>query len=176
MAHKERDEATAASEGRELATRDRPSRTEMAVALRIHGASYSEIAKACDYSSAHAARIAVEKSLAASVGEDDREQRRHIEARRLERLLRAVMGKATDEENPEQVSYVRASLAIIDRHARLYGLDAPAEVVLYNPTTSEMERWLADKALLMQQDLPEEANIIEGEVWIADDDTSGDDA
>lgn len=168
MAYAERTDEQAEEESKEVARKDRPSRQEMAVALRIWGATYSEIAQKCEYTSATNARLAVERALAATVGDEDREQRRHIEARRLERLLRAVMPKATDENDPEQISYVRASLAIIDRHARLYGLDAPQEVVLYNPTQMEMENWIADKTALLQQDLPEEANVIEGQVIESD--------
>jgi hypothetical protein len=175
MAHAARTQEEAEAESKEIATKDRPSRQDMAVALRIWGANYTEIAKQCGYTSAKMARLAVERGLAASVGEDDREQRRHLEARRLERLLRAVMPRATNEDDPEQVSYVRASLAIIDRHARLYGLDAPQEVVLYNPTERELESWLESKTALMQQDLPEEADIIEGESWEVIDSDAGDD-
>lgn len=164
MAYADRTEEVAEAESQELATLDRKSRQDAAVALRIHGANYSEIADTLGYSSARVARLAVERGLAASVGDDDREQRRHIEGRRLERLLRGVMPKATDEDNPEQVAYVRASLAIIDRHAKLWGLDAPIEVVSYNPTAVELEAWLASKTADLNRGLPEEANIIEGEV------------
>ena len=30
----------------------------------------------------------------------------------------------------------------MDRHAKLYGLDAPTEVVVHNPTQTELEAWV----------------------------------
>jgi len=148
--------------------KDRASRLEAAVALRIHGASYSEIARTLGYTTAHNARLAVERGLANTVGTESRDQQRFIEARRLERLLRSVYGRATDENDPEHLGYVRTALALIDRHAKLYGLDAPAEVILYNPTAREIQEWINTKAALTSQGFPEEADIIHGEIIESD--------
>lgn len=164
MAYAERDEAAVESESKEVAAKDRPSRQEAAVTLAIYGADFGEIARKLGYASPEMARIAVERGLAAATGPEDRKRRREVEGRRLERLLRAVMVQATDETNPEQVAYVRAAAMLIDRRARLYGLDAPVEMVLYNPTQKEMEEWLGKQAALVNADFPEEVDIIAGEI------------
>jgi hypothetical protein len=148
----------------DLDTDDRPTRAEAAVALRIAGATYSEIARTLGYSNITRARQAVEQALASSVGDDDRERMRFIEGRRLERLLRGLWHKATDEENEEQLAAARTALAVIDRHAKLYGLDAPTVHAIYSPTQTEMEQWLAGIAAQVREGQPEEYDIIAGEI------------
>lgn len=143
---------------------DRPQRQEAAVALRIAGATYSDIARTLNYSSVTHARQAVERALAQSVGDDDRDQMRFIEGRRLERLLRGLWAKATDEDSDEQLSAARTALAVIDRHAKLYGLDAPVVHAVYSPTQTEMEQWLAGIASQVRQGQPDEYDIIAGEI------------
>lgn len=152
-----------------LTAKDRETRTKAAVAMKIRGVNYSKIAEVLGYVSATQARQAVERSLAASAGPDERAQQRHLESRRLERLLRSVWKKATDDEGEEHLSYVRAALAIIDRHARLVGADAPQEMVVYNPSHREMEEWITSMVQQVNGEMPEEFDVIEG-VAINDDD------
>jgi len=148
----------------DLETEDRASRQESAVALRIAGATYAEIARTLGYSSVTRAREGVERALATSVGDDDRERMRFIEGRRLERLLRGLWAKATDEQSDEQLAAARTALAVIDRHAKLYGLDAPTVHAIYSPTQTEMEQWLARIAEQVREGQPEEYDIIAGEI------------
>jgi len=148
----------------DLETKDRATRQEAAVALRIAGATYADIARTLNYSSVTHARQAVERALASSVGEDDRDQMRFIEGRRLERLLRSLWHKATDEENDEQLAAARTALAVIDRHAKLYGLDAPTVHAVYSPTATEMEQWLSGIAAQVREGQPDEYDIIAGEI------------
>lgn len=148
---------------------DRASRQESAIALRIRGANYSEIADLLEYSSANQARLAVERGLASLVGKEDREQMRFIEARRLERILRGLWSKATDDKSDEHLPAARTALAVIDRHARLYGLDAPQEMVVYNPTGTELDAWVQAMAGQIRSAGPQEVDIIDGEVLDRDD-------
>ena len=123
-----------------------PNSAQAAVALRLAGASYSEIAETLAYDSEEKARAAVERDLAARAADADpakRELLRAQSAARLERLLRSVWGKAVDPNNAEQLPAVTKALTIIDRYSRLYGLDAPTEVTVYTPTTSEIDEWVA---------------------------------
>lgn len=135
-------------------------RAEAAVALRLAGATYPEIANTCGYTDAFHARQAVERVLAASVGEDGRDQLRAVEGKRLERLLRSTWKRATDPGDTEHLAYVRAALALIDRHVRLFGLDAPQQMVVYSPAQGEIEAWVAGMARTVVADLPTEADII----------------
>ena len=149
---------------RDLEATDRTHRQEAAVAMRIAGAHYSEIARSLDYPNATSARTAVERALATSVGDNDKEKLRWIEARRLERLLRSLWTKATNDKDESHLAYARTALAVIDRHARLYGLDAPQEMVVYTPAAAEIEAWVGSMARQVHGEMPEEYDIINGYV------------
>ncbi len=106
----------------------------------------------------------MERSLAATVDSGDRDRMRSLTSRRLERILRGLWGKAADPNHPEHLAAARTAIAVIDRHARLYGLDAPTEMVVYTPAAAEIERWVTGMAQKQVGAMPEEANILEGEV------------
>jgi len=116
-----------------------------AVQLRVQGTSYVDIAYTLGLSNARAALQLVTRELAAQAAEDgeDRDQLRRVESARLDELLVGVMEKATDPYNDEHLVAVRAAVTIIDRRIRLHGLDAPTEVVVHNPTQTELEQWIA---------------------------------
>lgn len=153
-------------EGKEVAPvePDRQARVEAAVGMKAAGASYAEIARVLGYSSAHRARVAVERGLADVAGPEDKQQLRFLTSRRLERLLRGLWNKATDENSPEHLAAARTALAVIDRHARLYGIDAPQEMVVYNPSGVEIDAWVSKMVAQVRPELPEEADIIDAEV------------
>jgi hypothetical protein len=127
-----------------------------AVALRLAGASYHEIAEALSLSSARLARAAVEETLAAqAVDPTTREHLRAEEGARLDRLLRGVWAKATDLNHPEHLPAVKVARDLIDRRIRLYGLDAPSEVVVHTPTMLEIDQWVATVTATQLRDLRE---------------------
>lgn len=153
----------------ELAERDRKNRGLAAVAMRVNGANYSQIAATLEYPSAVAARESVERTLASSVGDDDREMMRAIESRRLEKVLRSMMKRATDEEDPEQLSAAKVALMFIDRHIKLQGLDAPQVMAVYSPSAVEMQEWLEQASRQIRPTTPQEAQVVDGEVVYTDD-------
>ena len=123
-----------------------PKAAESAVALRLAGAGYEDIARTVGYSTAAQARDAVERGLALRARDADPEKRELLRAQsgaRLERLLQSVWGKALDQNDPEHLSAVRTAAALIDRHTRLYGLDAPTEVMVHTPTQQAIEEWVS---------------------------------
>jgi hypothetical protein len=148
----------------DLDVKDRRTRVEAAIALKVAGANYSEIADVLEYSSVEQARSAVERGLAATASEEDRKQQREIASRRLERVLRSLWSKATDEEHPEHLSAARTALAYIDRHIRLWGTDAPSEMVVYSPAQGEIETWIASMVQHVRKGLPQEADILDAEI------------
>lgn len=148
----------------DLDEKDRASRVESAIALRVAGANYSEIATFLGYATPDAARSAVERGLASTVNDEDRSQMRQIANRRVERLLAAIDGKATDPKNPEQLSAVRTALALIDRHAKMNGYDAPTEVSIYSPSEKQIQEFLATQARRIVGALPQEVDIVDAEV------------
>lgn len=118
-------------------------KADAALAQRIAGVPFAKIADTLGYNSARAAQTAVERALVASMTDTDRDHQRVLAARRLERLLQAVWLKALDADHPEQLLAVRTAKELIDRWARLWGLDAPTQVVVHNPTQAELEQFVA---------------------------------
>jgi hypothetical protein len=118
-----------------------------AVALKLGGASFTEIAEVLDLEHADRARSLVESELASrSYDVESREILRREASARLERLLKSVWIKATSPDNPEHLPAIKVAVAVLDRHIRLNGLDAPAEVVLHTPTVAEIDQWVASLA------------------------------
>lgn len=137
-----------------------------AVALRLAGASFNDIAEALGVADAHAARLMVEETLAVTaVDPQTREMMRAEMNLRLERLLRGVWAKATNPDHPEHIPSGKFALAVADRLIRLNGLDAPAEIVVHTPTMSEIDQWVASVTAEQVRALRElEDTIVDGEV------------
>ncbi len=116
-----------------------------ALALRLSGAGYDEVADALGLDNAGQARAAAEGALEARAWEDleGRKRLRTECSARIERLLRSVWPKAVDGEHPEHLTAVKVAKELIDRHIKLYGLDAPTEVVVHSPTAAEIDAWVA---------------------------------
>ena len=113
------------------------------VALRLAGGSYTEIAEALDFATPDDARRAVEATLAnEAITAEDRDTLRTQESMRLQRLLRSVWAKATDDNHPEHLTAVRVARELIERNIKLHGLDAPTEITVHTPTQDEIEQWV----------------------------------
>lgn len=142
--------------------RARERKANAALQLRIAGASWEDVAQAIGYPTARAALVATEQALERELQDSSsKEMLRSMAGKRLERLLRAVWGKAIDPDNPEQLPAVQRARDLIDRHAKLFGLDAPTEVVVSSPTKAQLEAWVAQV-----EDKPqiEEGDIFDAEV------------
>lgn len=128
---------------KKVAQMDAPTRAAASVALAVEGAGYSEIARVMDYATASEAKRAVWNALgqieqdAASVAE-----RRELMAAGLTKLLRSCMRRGTNPNDPDHLAYVRVVLAIYDRQAKLYGLDAPTTSIVYSPSAAEVNEYV----------------------------------
>lgn len=142
------------------------NRAAAAVAMKVAGASYSEIARTLGFSSAFHARSAVERSLAASAdNDDDRAKLRVLTTRRLERLLKSVMARAVNPNDPDHLAYNARALAIIDREARLHGIDAPTQAIVHTPDSERVEKVIGQVLALARTQMGEaEQDIIEAEL------------
>lgn len=141
------------------------TKAEAAVALFVYGASYTEIKNKLGYSSAHRAKAAVERALAASAdSEDDRDKARTVIRKQLRRLLASHMPQAVDPKNPNQLPYSARTLAIIDRLAKLDGADAPTQVTI-TPSDQYIQEFLEQVIPMAKADQDQiEADILEAEV------------
>lgn len=105
------------------------TKAQAAVTMALYGASYTDIAKTLNYSSAYRARMAVERVLASAADSPtDRDKMRQLIDKRLNRLLSSVMGKALDPNDPQHLAYNARALALVDRQAKLHGVDAATQV------------------------------------------------
>lgn len=149
----------------DLDMEDNPSKSGMAVALRLSGASFTEIAKMAGYSSAYRARQAVERVLAASADSpEERDQMRVLTSRRLNRLLQSVMGKAVDPKDPQHLAYNARALALIDREARLWGVDAPTQVQI-SANDEQIENYVKNMSALAAASMEaDEAEILDADI------------
>lgn len=130
--------------GNSAVTRAKDRKANAALQMRLAGATWNEVAEVIGYPTARQALVATERALEKELHtEESQEQLRALAGKRIERLLRGVWTKAIDPASPEHLLAVDRARQLIDRHAKLYGLDAPTELVVHSPTQSELERWVA---------------------------------
>jgi len=98
-------------------------RQRQAIALKLAGASYVQIAAKLGYASTETARSIITKGLDASLQENAKELRK-IHYGRLEHMLMLVWPRV----NTGDQSSIQTALTIMDRMERLYGLAAPQKI------------------------------------------------
>lgn len=145
-----------------------------ALTLWSSGATYGDIAAQLRFRSPQQAQIAIERALSEQVDDTtDRTKQRRKVSLTLERMLRSVMPKAVNPEHPEQLAAVRAATGLVDRYARLNGLDAPVKVEVNMPEQAELERFVHLAAVGAGLAVPEEgdpfADIEDAEIVEEDD-------
>lgn len=149
--------------------RARDRKAKAALQLRRDGIEWDDIAEVIGYPTGRQALIACERALESELRTDEsKEFMRNMAGRRLERLLRSVLPKALDPQNPEHLNAATKAREIIRDHVNLYGLAAPTEVVMHSPTTGEIEAWVGamiekTRPAIEEADIFGEGEIIEGE-------------
>lgn len=139
-------------------------RIRASLALWTAGATYGDIAAQFGFRSPSVAAMAIERALAESVDDtQDRTKLRRRMSLTLDRLLRAVMPKAINPENPEQLPAVRTALTVVERYARLNGLDAPVLVDVSIVEDDKFSTLVEMAARGMGLAVPEEADIFDAE-------------
>lgn len=115
-----------------------------ALNMRLAGATYQDITNTLALNNIDSAKQLVEEALADETitSNDEKKTYRNEEEQRILKLLHTLWGKANNPNHPEHLTAARTALALIDRHAKLLGLDAPTEVVVHNPTQTEIDTWV----------------------------------
>jgi hypothetical protein len=155
---------------------DRPvsQKARSALHLYYNNATLDEIVTVVGFTSIEEASRAIDVAVKAELRGDSKQKdkMRHIANRKLDQLLRSVSGKAANPKHPEHLNAVGKALSIIDRHIKLYGLDAPTEMVVHNPDSGEIEAWVLS---VLQHGKPdvEEDDILDVEFSEDDDDDGG---
>ncbi|MCA9877562.1 MAG: hypothetical protein KC442_07265 [Thermomicrobiales bacterium] len=122
--------------------------------LRRSGFTLSEIADQLGYAGPSGARRAIETALQKAL-HHEAGALRALEGERLDRLQRALWGKA----ETGNVGAVEAILKVMERRAKLFGLDVPKQHVVFNePALAEIARRVA-----VEQGLDPEGVLAEAE-------------
>lgn len=160
------DEPGALDMARKVAAMDPPTRAAAAVKLAVEGVSYTDIARTLDYESPGAAKQAVWGSIGdIEIDADEVKRKRDLMGKGLGRLLTSCMRRATNPHDPDHLGYLRVTLAIFDRQARLYGLDAPTNLVVHTPTQREIDQYVATvRQLHLVAAGDVEADILDAEI------------
>jgi hypothetical protein len=159
----------------ELEAPDRKTRTHAALAMRLAGANYSEIAEVLGYSDLSRARQAVETAMASTSDDETREKARQLANLRYDRLLRSIWEKATqplvkdpitkeDVVNHELLAANRQAALLVERQAKLNGAERPTEVINYTPLAYEIQAELKRILEGSVTDLPTEVDIVSSNV------------
>lgn len=124
-----------------------PSKDELlrkeseAVALRIAGTTYEDIARALGYSSRGDVHRIVTRALSRHQAEQIDEMR-NVEGARLDRAQRAIWAAVVRGD----LEAVRAFVRISERRARLFGLDAPQAVQVTSDVDEQIKLLAAELA------------------------------
>ncbi len=152
-------------------------RIRSALSLWTAGATYGDIATQFNFQSPRIAMMAIERALSEQVDDaTDRTKLRRRMSLTLDRFLKAITPKAVDPTHPEQLAAVRAGLSIVDRFARLHGLDAPTEVTVRMPGNEDFNKFIELAARGQGMEVPVEADPFEyedAEIVEDEDDESG---
>lgn len=164
--------------GSKEVTRARNRKAKAALAYSIAGADWKQVARQCGYPTPRAAKVAVERMLEKRLDAMDKEHLRLMVSARLDTLLRTVWGKATDSDDDQQLPAAKVARELIADYRRVWGVDAPQEILVTSPTQRDIDEFVAG---VLESSLPpvENADIVEADV--IDDETTwepedGDDA
>ena len=139
-------------------------RIRASLALWTAGATYGDIAAQFGFRTPNVAAMAIERALAETVDDtQDRTKLRRRMSLTLDRLLRAVMPKAINAENPEQLPAVRVALTVVERYSKLNGLDAPLQVDVNMVDDEKFAMLIQNAARGMGLPVPVEADIFSEE-------------
>ena len=115
--------------------------------LRIQGETFPEIGRKLGITK-QAAHHHVSKALGelAKANKDRTAELRMLEGERLDAMACVLWPRATDPQNPDLVAVDRM-LRIMDRRAKLFGLDAPTKIAPTTPdgeqsASTESTRWV----------------------------------
>lgn len=144
--------------------RARERKANAALAMRLSGATWEDIATVLGFPTERAALVAYEAAMEKSLETpESREELRRLARLRLERLMRGVWSKAIDPDSPEHLAAVGKAKELIAQITKLEGTDAPQEITLYSPAQQEIESWVAEQVNKTVPQL-EEADIFDGEI------------
>lgn len=150
-------------------SRARHRKQNAALQMRLARVEWSEIAEVVGYPTPRAAKVAVEQALERELDEDphSKDLMRNMAGQQFNRMIRAIWAKAMDPDHPDQLSAQRELRTNIQAYSKLYGLDAPSEMIVHTPTREELDAWVnaqsRTKATLLEEDNIFDVEVVEEE-------------
>ncbi|GAB3599403.1 hypothetical protein GCM10027408_20340 [Microbacterium tumbae] len=138
---------------------DAADRASKAWRMRVAGGGWDDIAKALGMRGGAPAAYRAVKNYFGSVPQPDREMLREIARQRGERLWLRAAAAVEDAPTP---AAIRAAVSVLERAARLDGLDQPTRVAVA-PDDEQFTALVEAAARGLGLPLPEEANIFDPE-------------
>lgn len=138
------------------------TRREAMLKAWASGWTFGEIAERWGYKSPAFARAAIERALADADIVMDRPAERARFTTSLLAHHKEAATRAADPEDEEQMAWMRMDIIVIDRLAKLLGLDAPTQVVI-TPGAEEFEVLTTALAIASGAVVPVEADPMGGE-------------
>lgn len=156
-------------------TTPKVSRTQARAAanMKYAGATYEEIADFLDYKDPAVARQVVEAHIAKAYPDETRESLFRITAGRLEQLWALTWAKSQptvlrendygemqEQENFEQLAYIKAGADLLTRQMKLHGLEAPTRVEI-TPDVEKFEDVVQRMVAHVRGDQAIEVDVVE---------------
>lgn len=144
-------------------TRATAARRQALLTMWASGFSFDEIAEKFDLLNGKVARHIVESALARSDISIDRDgERQRFTRSLLEHHKTAFTNAQSDElDDDVKMAWMKMDVALIDRIAKLQGLDAPTQVVV-TPGVLEFEKLAGKMALAAGEEVVLEADPMDG--------------
>lgn len=155
--------------GKEV-NRARERKANAVLQMRLEGETWADIATVLGYPTERAAVVAYELAMERQLqSKESREEMRRLARLRYERLLKGVWAKAIDPEDPEHLSAATKAKEIVASITKLEGSEAPTEVTVHSPSSTEIEAWVAGMVnrtvpQLEEHDIFGDDDIIDGEI------------
>lgn len=145
-------------------------RAKAAYTMRVAGADFDYIATQLGYVNAASAQMAIERYLAAAAPASGVETQRALANAQIDNLMFQAYDEAADATNPDRWVARRFILDGISRKADLNGIKAPIKIEHIDPTGDQFATLLAMLATSQGLDMPVEADPLELEAEVVDDD------
>lgn len=140
-------------------------RHEAAAILLVNGMDIGAITQMLEYESQVACQKDIEKAIA-NIGLDswDKQQLRQIMGARLEQAWKIAITNAGRRGYPAREAAMANAIRAAEKIIKLYGLDAPAEMIVHNATTEQINAWIANVLEAKVAQYPEEVDVVRSTV------------
>jgi hypothetical protein len=136
-----------------------------AAILLVNGMDIPAITQMLEYDSEAACSKDIETAIA-TIGLDsfDKAQLRQIMGARLEQAWKVGITNASRRGYPAREAALANAIRAAEKIIKLYGLDAPTEMVVHTATTEQINAWIQSMMAERVAQYPQEVDVVQGTV------------